>query len=214
MITALITVLIVGYFIGCIHGSNAAQLLSGVNLKEAGLGNAGASNATLTLGWKYGILVGVIDIGKGIFAVLLTKFLLFNYTSFEDTQIAILLYITGAAVILGHNFPIHMHFRGGKGTASLIGIFLAINWKFGLLSIIALILVSLLSNYLLFGVYFLYFVFAINSLIFEETIWPFIIIMLLLFVATILHMENIQRIKLGTEPKIADAFKRGEDETV
>ncbi|NLY79424.1 MAG: glycerol-3-phosphate acyltransferase [Lysinibacillus sp.] len=214
MITALITVLIVGYFIGCIHGSNAAQLLSGVNLKEAGLGNAGASNATLTLGWKYGILVGLIDIGKGIFAVLLTKFLLLNYTSFEDTQIAILLYITGAAVILGHNFPIHMNFRGGKGTASLVGIFLAINWKFGLLSIIALVLVSLLSNYLLVGVFFLYFVFAINSLVFEATIWPFIIIMLLLFVATILHLENIERIKHGTEPKIADAFKREEDETV
>ena len=168
MITAVITFLIVGYFIGCIHGSNAAQLLSGVNLKEAGLGNAGASNATLTLGWKYGILVGFIDIGKGVFAIILTRYFLDHYTLFETEQISILLYLTGAAVILGHNFPIHMHFRGGKGTASLIGIFLAINWKFGLLSMIALVIVSLLSNYLIIGVFFLYIVFAINSLLFEK----------------------------------------------
>ncbi|MBB5150403.1 MULTISPECIES: glycerol-3-phosphate acyltransferase [Ureibacillus] len=213
MITAVITFLIVGYFIGCIHGSNAAQLLSGVNLKEAGLGNAGASNATLTLGWKYGILVGFIDIGKGVFAIILTRYFLDHYTLFETEQISILLYLTGAAVILGHNFPIHMHFRGGKGTASLIGIFLAINWKFGLLSMIALVIVSLLSNYLIIGVFFLYIVFAINSLLFEPTIWPFIIVILLLLVATILHLENIKRIKLGTEPTINAAFKREKDET-
>ena len=68
MVIAIVGVLIISYFIGCIHGSNIAQLLSGVNLKETGLGNAGASNATLSLGWRYGILVGIIDIGKGIFA--------------------------------------------------------------------------------------------------------------------------------------------------
>lgn len=213
MITVFISFLIIGYFIGCIHGSNAAQLLSGVNLKKAGHGNAGASNATLTLGWKYGVLVGLIDIGKGIFAILFASFLLNNYTSFEEAEISILLYITGAAVILGHNFPIHMNFRGGKGTASLVGIFLAMNWKIGLLSIGILVLFSLLSNYLLIGVFFLYGVFAINSLIFEPTLWPFLIIMFLLFIATILHLENIERIKLGTEPKIADAFKRKKDET-
>ncbi|UZM99856.1 glycerol-3-phosphate acyltransferase [Lysinibacillus sp. MHQ-1] len=50
--------------IGCIHGSKVAQFLSGVDLKKAGHGNAGASNATLSLGWKYGVLVALIDIGK------------------------------------------------------------------------------------------------------------------------------------------------------
>ncbi len=79
MLYALITVLIIGYIVGCVHGSNAAQLLSGINLKETGFGNAGASNATLSLGWKYGVLVGVIDIGKGIVAILLTRYILIEY---------------------------------------------------------------------------------------------------------------------------------------
>ena len=108
MVIAIVGVLIISYFIGCIHGSNIAQLLSGVNLKETGLGNAGASNATLSLGWRYGILVGIIDIGKGIFAILLTRYILTNYTDFILEQISILIYLSGAAVILGHNFPIHM----------------------------------------------------------------------------------------------------------
>lgn len=208
MTIALLTVLVAGYLIGCIHGSNAAQILSGVNLKKTGHGNAGASNATLSLGWKYGILVGLIDIGKGIFAILLFRFILNDYFSFTDSEIAILLYLTGAAVILGHNFPIHMKFRGGKGTASLIGIFIALDWKMGLIGLIAIILVSLITNYLIIGVFVLYAIFVISSLIFEPSIWPSIISFLLFLIAFYLHKENMKRMRHGTEPKITSAFKK------
>lgn len=208
MIYAIVGVMIISYFIGCIHGSNIAQLLSGVNLKETGSGNAGASNATLSLGWKYGILVGLIDIGKGIFAILLTKHVLMNYTAFVADEISVLIYLSGASVILGHNFPVHMKFRGGKGTASLIGIFLTINWKIGLVSILLLVIVSLLSDYLLIGVFGLYISFGLTTLVTESTIWPFLIIMSLLALAFYLHLENMERIKLGTEPKVTAAFKK------
>ncbi|WP_342470589.1 glycerol-3-phosphate acyltransferase [Ureibacillus sp. FSL K6-3587] len=208
MLIELIISLIAGYFIGCIHGSNVAQYLSGVNLKEAGHGNAGASNATLTLGWKYGILVGLIDIGKGVLAIILAKYFLNHFTSLDAEQISIFLYLIGAAVIFGHNFPIHMNFRGGKGTASLIGIFVAINWKMGLLAVVGLIVVSLLTNYLILGVFFFYFAFAISALLYEPSLWPFIIVLFLLLVAIILHLENIKRMKRGTEPTIRSAFKK------
>ncbi len=208
MIVTLIIVLIIGYFIGCIHGSNAARLMSGVNLKEAGHGNAGASNATLTLGWKYGVLVALIDIGKGIVAILLGRLFLYNYTSLPSDQISILLYILGAAVILGHNFPIHMKFRGGKGTASLIGIFITLNWQICLIALLLLIVVSLLTNYLIIGVFILYIVFAITALIFEPTIYPFFIVLTLFLLAILLHMENLNRLCLGTEPKVTSAFRK------
>ncbi|MFJ8236580.1 glycerol-3-phosphate acyltransferase [Ureibacillus sp. NPDC094379] len=208
MTVALLTVLVVGYLIGCIHGSNAAQILSGVNLKKAGHGNAGASNATLSLGWKYGILVGLIDIGKGIFAILLFRFILNDYFSFTDSEISILLYLTGAAVILGHNFPIHMKFRGGKGTASLIGIFIALDWKIGLIGLLVLIFVSLITNYLIIGVFVLYAIFVISALIIEPSIWPSIISFLLFLIAFYLHKENMKRMRHGTEPKITSAIKK------
>jgi len=208
MTVALLTVLVAGYLIGCIHGSNAAQILSGVNLKKAGHGNAGASNATLSLGWKYGILVGLIDIGKGIFAILLFRFILNDYFSFTDSEISILLYLTGAAVILGHNFPIHMKFRGGKGTASLIGIFIALDWKMGLIGFIAIIVFSLITDYLIIGVFVLYAIFVISALIFEPSISPSIISFLLFLIAFYLHKENMKRMRHGTEPKVTSAFKK------
>lgn len=208
MLYALISVLIVGYMVGCIHGSKAAQMLSGVNLKDTGYGNAGASNAALSLGWKYGILVGLIDISKGIVAIIITRYLLFNYTSFSLDEISILLYVTGAAVILGHNFPFHMKFRGGKGTASLIGIFLALDWKFGLIASFALIITSLITNYLVIGVFVLYITFGITAYLFESTIYPVLITLLLFLIAVCLHIENLIRIRLGLEPKVRAALKK------
>lgn len=209
MIYTLIIVLFVGYFMGCIHGSNVAQAFSGVNLKETGHGNAGASNATLSLGWKYGVLVALIDIGKGVLAIILARFVLSNYTNFTEAEISLLLYLTGAAVILGHNFPLHMKFRGGKGTASLIGIFLALDWKFGCIAVLALVITSLLTNYLIIGVFVLYIVFCVSTFIVNPTIGPFIISITLLLIAFYLHLENIKRMSIGTEPKVTSAFKKG-----
>lgn len=208
MTMALILTIVSGYLIGCIHGSNAARLLSGVNLKESGHGNAGASNATLTLGWKYGALVAFIDIGKGVAAILLLRFILSSFSAFTSSEISLLLYCMGAAVILGHNFPVHMKFRGGKGTASLIGIFLALHWQIGLLALLAFVVASLVTNYLIIGVLLLYVLFAAAALLLEVTIWPFIIILALFLIALYLHAENINRLRLGTEPKVTSAFKK------
>ena len=74
----IIGVLLCGYTIGCLHGSIVAQNISGVNLKETGVKNAGASNATIVLGKKFGALVAAIDIGKGAAAVLLVRYLADN----------------------------------------------------------------------------------------------------------------------------------------
>lgn len=208
MLYAIIIVLFTGYLIGCIHGSNIAKLLSGVNLKEVGHGNAGASNATLSLGWKYGVLVALIDIGKGIIAIVLLRLLLDKFDYFTSELSSLFLYLIGLSVIIGHNFPIHMRFRGGKGTASLIGIFIALNWKLGLIALLAFVLASLLTNYLLIGVFVLYIIFGVTALLIEPTIWPFMITLTLFLIALFLHIENINRMLLGTEPKVTSAFKK------
>ena len=83
-------IILSGYFIGSLHGSSIAQWLSGVKVKEHGVKNSGASNATIVLGWKYGVLVALVDIGKGLITILLLHYFLhstaliidhiFNYT--------------------------------------------------------------------------------------------------------------------------------------
>ena len=202
-----IGVLLVGYLIGCIHGSNLVKVISGVNLKEVGHGNAGASNATLMLGWKYGVLVAIIDIGKAILAVVLLRTILDN-TTLTIELTSTLLYLIGAGVIVGHNFPIHMKFKGGKGTASLIGAFIAIDWTLGCIALITLIVVSLLTNYLIIGILIFYSFFGVTAYLVEPSIWPTFIIIILFFIAFSLHLENVDRLRVGAEAKVTSAFKK------
>jgi len=202
-------IIVIGYLIGCIHGSKVAQFLSGVDLKKAGHGNAGASNATLSLGWKYGILVALIDIGKGVVAVLCAlNYFSNNAAQFTEIQMWLLIFTLAASVILGHNFPFYMGFQGGKGTASIIGILLAIDWKTALFALILFVVLSLLTNYLIVGVLAFYLVFCTATYLWIPGIGPTIIATLLLCLALILHIENIKRLINGTEPKVTSAFKK------
>ncbi|SOC42295.1 glycerol-3-phosphate acyltransferase [Ureibacillus acetophenoni] len=206
MVFASLTVLIAGYLIGCFLGSNIVHFLTGVNLKNTGSKNAGATNAVISLGWKYGILVVIIDIGKAILAILLVKNIFSNFY-FTPDEIVILSYITGAAVILGHNFPFHMNFNGGKGTASLVGLLIAMGWKVGLLAIISFFAFAFIFNYLIVGVFQLYIILIIQAFN-ESTIIPAFISIILFIVAIFLHIENITRIREGKEPKMSLIYKR------
>lgn len=208
MVKAVITVLIVGYLIGRIHGSKVAQILSGVDLKKAGHGNAGASNATLSLGWKYGVLVALIDIGKGVIAIIGAHLYFGDATFLTEEQIWSLTYLIAAGVILGHNFPFYMGFNGGKGTASIIGILLAVNWKIGLFALILFVILSFATNYLIVGVLEFYLVFCTATYLWIPGISTTVIALLLFVIAMILHIENIKRLVKGTEPKVTSAFKK------
>jgi len=199
MVKAVIFFLVVGYLIGCIHGSKVAQFLSGVDLKKAGHGNAGASNATLSLGWKY---------GKGVVAIVGAHFYLADATHLTAEQIWLLTYLIAAGVILGHNFPFYMGFNGGKGTASIIGILLAVDWKIGLFALILFVILSFATNYLIVGVLEFYLVFCTATYLWIPGLGPTIIAILLFGIAIILHFENIKRLTNGTEPKVTSAFKK------
>ena len=208
MIKTIILFIIVGYIIGCFHGSKVAQFLSGVDLKKTGHGNAGASNATLSLGWKYGVLVALIDIGKGVLAIIGAHFFLADAAQYTEVQVWLFTYLIAAGVILGHNFPFHMGFNGGKGTASIIGILLAVDWKIGLFALILFVILSFATNYLIVGVLEFYLVFCTATFLWIPGIGPTIIALLLFGIAIILHIENIKRLVKGTEPKVTSAFKK------
>ena len=207
MIQATLLCFLIGYVLGCIHGSKIAQFLSGVDLKKTGHGNAGASNATLSLGWKYGILVAVIDIGKGVIAIMGIHMYLADTTFFNLEQIWLLTYSIAAGVILGHNFPFHMGFNGGKGTASIIGILLAVDWKIGLFALLLFVILSFATNYLIVGVLEFYLVFCTATYLWIPGIGPTLIAIGLFIISFILHIENINRLIQGTEPKVTAAFK-------
>ena len=203
----IIVVISLGYFIGSLHGAKLAQILSGVNIKELGVKNSGASNATIVLGWKYGVLVAILDIGKALLAVLLLHYYL-QFGDYTTEQSQMLLYIMGAAVVIGHIYSFWMKFNGGKGTASVIGVLFALDWRVGLVGLILLIVTTLITDYLLIGVLFLYLTFIGYTWWFIDGVFPLVISIALFMLAFFKHKENISRVKNGTEPLVSRVFKK------
>lgn len=177
MLVYFLMVSIIGYLFGCLHGSQLIGKLKNIDIKNSGVKNAGASNTTILLGWKYGILVALVDIFKATFAVLLVLYILNRNGVAGDAQM-FLVYITIFSVIIGHNYPITMKFRGGKGTASLVGALLAIDWKVAVIGIGVLLLFTFITDYLVIGVLFMYLSFLTTTYLFFS-IKPAMVVMIL-----------------------------------
>ncbi|WP_033541670.1 glycerol-3-phosphate acyltransferase [Planococcus sp. CAU13] len=207
MILWIVSALIFGYLIGCMHGSVVAQLISGTNIKSAGVKNSGASNAAIVLGWKYGALVAFIDIFKG-FAAIMAMSLLLGGSSLPEETVWTLLFLIAAGVVLGHNFPFYMKFNGGKGTAAVIGVMIALDWKLGLLGLALLIALALATDYLVIGVLALYATFVLIAFWPADGLWPYIIAFALLLMALWKHLENIHRIRNGSENKVSSVLRK------
>ncbi|MFS0862805.1 glycerol-3-phosphate acyltransferase [Fredinandcohnia sp. 179-A 10B2 NHS] len=200
--------ILIGYLFGCIHGSSIVGKLKRVNIKESGVKNAGASNTTIVLGWKYGIIVALIDIGKGVLPVLIMKIWLSSYVPEVDFYY-LLVFLTGAFVIIGHNFPVNMKFNGGKGTASMIGVAFAIDWKVALIGLALLLILTIISDYLVIGVLAMYLSWVILTYLFGYPLYSTLITIFLTILCIYKHMENWKRIQEKTETRISSMLKFG-----
>ena len=140
---AYLAAILAGYLLGC---SNMALYISrsrGVDLRSGGSKNLGASNAVSMMGWGAGILTGVHDIGKTVLAVFLFRFL------FPD--LAYIGVVAGVASVFGHIFPFYLKFHGGKGFACYVGLLLALNWKFGLIMMVIIAILTLVTDFIVVG---------------------------------------------------------------
>lgn len=199
-----IAILLLAYLMGC---SNMALYLSkykGVDLRAAGSGNLGASNAMVLMGWGPGVIVAVHDIGKALLAVVLARHF--------GQGLPFIGAAAGVACVLGHMFPFFLRFRGGKGFASYLGMTLALNWKFALLVMVIVALVTLISDYIVVG--------TVTSVILVPAYMAFthgLYFSAILCIATaailIKHRENYVRIYRGTEIGLRKA-NRGEHRKV
>lgn len=196
-----ILVLLGAYLLGCSSMSYYLAKLNHVDIRSKGSKNLGASNAMMLMGWKAGILVGIHDIGKSALAVILAN------AFFPELP-----YIgaaAGVASVLGHIFPFYLRFRGGKGFASFIGMSLALNWKFALILLVVVVIVTLITDYIVVG--------TVTTIVSFPTFMGFAtksyIMPLILFIATAViiykHRDNFVRIYNGTEIGFRSA-NRGE----
>jgi glycerol-3-phosphate acyltransferase PlsY len=107
-----------GYFLGSVPTAYlAGRIFKGVDIRQIGDGNMGAANAYRQLGPRVGFMVGIVDAAKGALAVLIAL-------AVDAPQAVVLL--AGAAAVFGHNWPIFLGFRGGRGESTTIGVLLAV----------------------------------------------------------------------------------------
>ena len=111
-------IIILGYFLGSIPTAYiAGHILKGVDIRQIGDENVGAANAFRQLSPKAGVAVGLVDAGKGALAILIAQ-------AANIPQVAVL--FAGAAAVVGHNWPVFIGFRGGRGESTTIGVLLTV----------------------------------------------------------------------------------------
>lgn len=194
-------IILVGYIFGCLQWSYIlGKLIKKKDIRSLGVGNAGASNAVTVFGWKMGVLVGILDITKAIISIIIIRYIIKSSDMFS-------LYLNGTSVILGHNYPFFMGFKGGKGTASTVGMLFAINLKLGLIGLLVILSITLFTDYIALGTMALvtFFVIATFYLGYGPSC-----ILLALFIALLSaykHIPNMKRILSKSENGLRNTVK-------
>ncbi len=200
MIVAVIACILIGYFLGCINLSYIFSRMMGYDIRKFGSKNAGASNVVILMGKKAGVIVALVDILKAYAAVRLSESLFPGY-AFAGT-------IAATAVILGHIFPFYMSFRGGKGFASLGGAVLALDYRMFLALLVIAVFVAFVTDYICFAPMSVALIFPAVYGFVNKSIY----FTLILYISSVFiwyrHMENLKRIKEGTELKFSFLWNR------
>ena len=195
--------IILAYLIGSIPTSVwVSQYFFGIDIREYGSGNAGATNVYRVLGPKWGTTVMIIDMLKGILAVKLA--LLLPQYAGHDTRFLNLQIVLGLGAVIGHVFPIWADFRGGKGVATLFGLVLGISPLTALCCSGVFLLVLYLTRFVSLSSIFASVAFPVFILVIfnvdNEIYRVFAIAVALMVVLT--HQKNIGRLLRGSESKV------------
>lgn len=195
------------YLIGSLPSSVwVGRAYHGVDVRDHGSGNAGATNTFRVLGTEIGIVVLFLDIVKGITATSLIHFL--GSVSLDSEQFVNLKLLFGLLAVVGHIFPVYENFKGGKGIATLFGMLIAIHWVIALACLALFLIVLFSTKYVSLSSILASVSFPILSIFVfkrdEPLLIAFGIAAALLVVLT--HQKNIVRLINGEESK-AKLFK-------
>ena len=200
--------LAIGYVFGLFQTSYIIGKRHGIDIRDYGSGNAGTTNMMRTMGTRAGLITFAGDCLKCILAVALVRVLVrAQYSS----MMHLLVLYTAAGVILGHNFPFYLNFRGGKGIAATAGLVLSFHPVMAVLGIITFFGIFFTTHYVSLGSLAVYAGLMIEIVIFGQMGWfdlsqnqlieLYILMALLTALAYWKHRGNIRRLLEGTERK-------------
>ena len=184
---------VLGYLLGSIpFGILVTRAMGLGDLRSIGSGNIGATNVLRTGNKGAALATLLLDGGKGAVAVLLARWLVGG----EDAA-----QVAGFAAFLGHLYPVWLGFRGGKGVATFLGLFLALDWQVGLALCLTWLVTALATRYS--SVAALFAAASAGLWIVWSTDGSLLVLALILTVLVyVRHSANLTRLKAGTEPRI------------
>ncbi|KXS42310.1 MULTISPECIES: glycerol-3-phosphate 1-O-acyltransferase PlsY [unclassified Candidatus Frackibacter] len=189
-------VILIGYLLGSIpFGLLLTRLVKGVDIREHGSGNIGATNAYRIMGFGMGVMVALFDISKGYFGVLIAK-------QVFGTSPSLILILAGLAAVAGHNWPIFLKFNGGRGVATSVGVLISLMPKAVLIAFFVWLITVLTTRYVSLGSILGAALIPILAILFNN---PLVYVSLGIAIATFViyrHRPNIKRLLAGEENKI------------
>ncbi|MCK8823926.1 glycerol-3-phosphate 1-O-acyltransferase PlsY [Fuchsiella alkaliacetigena] len=199
-------VILISYLLGSIpFGLLVSKTVKGVDIRDYGSGNIGATNAYRIMGFGLGVLVALLDIGKGYVSVLLARQLF-------GPEVYSVLILAGILAIAGHNWPIFLKFKGGRGVATSVGVLINLMPKTVLIVFFIWLLIVVISRYVSLGSIVGAALIPILAVFFQK---PDIYILLGLLIAVFViyrHRPNIERLLAGEENKIGWNMSSDEEE--
>jgi glycerol-3-phosphate acyltransferase PlsY len=180
----------------------------GIDVREHGSGNAGATNVIRVLGWKTGVPVLLIDVLKGWMAAMLPEF--FSLAGQGTALLTNLQILAGVAAVLGHIFPVFAGFRGGKGVATIFGVLLAIHPLLTLSCMGVFLSVLLITGYVSISSMCAGIAFPVFLFLFFDTPSVYLKVFSLVVAVAMLitHRKNISRLWKGEESKLIRKGKK------
>ncbi|HMB41487.1 MAG TPA: glycerol-3-phosphate 1-O-acyltransferase PlsY [Balneolaceae bacterium] len=216
---ALFVVVLLSYLIGAIPSSLwMGKLFFSTDIREHGSGNAGATNTFRILGWKAGVIVLLIDFGKGLLCTTVISSLAWNigsgpvslYSGWEVESMLVI--FAGVAAVLGHMFPVYAKFSGGKGAATACGMLYGIEPVSISISLAIFLIVMIATRYVSLGSIIASLIYPFSQLTlrygFDWDIDGSIILFSSIVALGIVvkHKGNIKRLLAGNENRIS-SFK-------
>lgn len=204
MVLKIIICLIFGYIFGCFSTGYFVGKMNKVDIRKYGSGNVGTTNALRTLGARAGAVTLIGDVLKAVIPILVVRFLFFP--DYEYMQLLTL--YTGLGVVLGHNYPVWLKFKGGKGIAATGGVMAAFDPLIIPIGLPLFVVIVAITRYVSIGSLFVAVFFPVWIGIRHPGDLHMLIVSLVYMASAFFkHRSNIKRLMNGTESKIGQRVK-------
>lgn len=202
-----------GYCFGMFESGVVIGKIIGKDPRKGGSGNIGATNMVRVAGLGPGLLTLILDLVKVFLAVILANVIVRGVLDLSIDYRALCLY-TGLGAVLGHDFPVYLKFKGGKGVAGTVALIICLgDWKLIVIGALAFFIPFLITKYVSLGSLCLvsacfigFIIFMFTGLTYVAAGWEadcIIIFAVLVFLVFIQHRENIARLAKGEEKKLS-----------